>query len=490
MTAAESYDAIVIGSGAGGAASAYRLVEAGLRVLLLEKGQQLPTDGSTLDVARVVRDGAFLSREAWRDGAGGVLRPEEHFNVGGKTRWYGAALLRFGTNEFGADATLATEGWPFAPEALAPWYLEAERLLGVRTFDAEPGLASLLGGLRRADWCDEPLPMALKPEILWNPHEARHFDGFASVANLKGDAQSGFLARVAGATRLTLLVDAEVVALLGASDDRHRIAGVRLADGREFRARHVLLAAGALHSPRLLLRYLDGAGLAGTVARGAGRMLKLHHLTALVAISHRRQDDWLRKTRILTHAAYPHSSVQPLGFDGELIASLMPRAVPRPLARLLGAHAYGFFLQTEDGSHPDNRVYERAGRDGPERVCDYDPARTPHSDAEHRALTAGFRRALLGAGYLSFAQRIGPAGTAHACGTLRAGNDPERSVVDARGRVRGLTGLYVVDGSVLPRSGRVNPSLSIYAWALRVAHLLATPSTHESDLRSAQGVMA
>jgi choline dehydrogenase-like flavoprotein len=33
--------------------------------------------------------------------------------------------------------------------------------------------------------------------------------------------------------------------------------------------------------------------------------------------------------------------------------------------------------------------------------------------------------------------------------------------------------LYVVDGSVLPRSSRVNPSLTIYAWALRVADLLA-----------------
>jgi choline dehydrogenase-like flavoprotein len=36
-----------------------------------------------------------------------------------------------------------------------------------------------------------------------------------------------------------------------------------------------------------------------------------------------------------------------------------------------------------------------------------------------------------------------------------------------------MRGLYVVDGSVLPRSSRVNPSLSIYGWSLRVADLLA-----------------
>jgi choline dehydrogenase-like flavoprotein len=63
-------------------------------------------------------------------------------------------------------------------------------------------------------------------------------------------------------------------------------------------------------------------------------------------------------------------------------------------------------------------------------------------------------------------------GTAHACGTLIAGDDPANSVVDAIGRVHGMQGLYVVDGSILPRSSRVNPALTIYAWALRVADRL------------------
>jgi len=52
----------------------------------------------------------------------------------------------------------------------------------------------------------------------------------------------------------------------------------------------------------------------------------------------------------------PHSSIQPLGFDGALIATLIPSWVPRLIARQIGNRAYGFFLQTEDGSHTDNRV--------------------------------------------------------------------------------------------------------------------------------------
>ena len=74
---------------------------------------------------------------------------------------------------------------------------------------------------------------------------------------------------------------------------------------------------------------------------------------------------------------------------------------------------------------------------------------------------------------MSFTQRIGLKGTAHACGTLVCGQRDSHSVVDAHGRVHGMQGLYVVDGSVLPRSSRVNPSLTIYAWGLRVGDLVA-----------------
>src|SRR5207253_5315638 len=59
---------------------------------------------------------------------------------------------------------------------------------------------------------------------------------------------------------------------------------------------------------------------------------------------------------------------------------------------------------------------------------------------------------------------------------------PSESVVDERGRVHGMHGLYVVDGSVLPRSSRVNPSLTIYAWGLRVGDLVAKEFRREMAL--------
>jgi choline dehydrogenase-like flavoprotein len=175
---------------------------------------------------------------------------------------------------------------------------------------------------------------------------------------------------------------------------------------------------------------------------------------------------------VLTNERFPHSSVQPLGFDSELIASLVPKFVPGFLRRQIGRRAYGFFLQTEDGSDARNRIIEDPDGSAPP-VLDYDETRLADAAREHRAFTHAFQRALLRAGLVGLSRRIGLSGTAHACGSLICGRDAMDSVVDATGRVHGMNGLYVVDGSVLPRSSRVNPSLTIYAWALRAGDLAA-----------------
>jgi choline dehydrogenase-like flavoprotein len=478
------YDVIVIGSGAGGAAAAYRLVESGQRVLLLEKGEPLPRDGSTLDIRRVVHRGEFLAKEPWMDGAGRRLVPEEHFNVGGKTRWYGAALLRFAPAEFGEDRVRGYRAWPFPVEVLERYYDIAERLLGVRRLRPEPDLAGMLATLaRRAPrWRASPMPMALDQRITEDAHEARHFDGFASVRDLKHDAQLALLDPIADAPNFSLRSGAEVVALLAEAGNASRVIGVRTHDGQLHKANRVILAAGALHSPRILASYVRQHHLQDRVPGVAaiGANLKLHLLTAMVSLGARRMTDLIRKTALLTHEDFPHSSVQPLGFDAELIATLMPAFLPRGMTHALAERAYGFFLQTEDASVAANRVDE-VQQDGiSRRLLDYDAHRSPTALAEHRAFTRAFTRALLLTGRVSFSKRIGVQGTAHACGTLICGNDAGNSVVDSRGRVHGLEGVYVADGSVLPRVSRVNPSLTIYAWGLRVGDLIAEAARRES----------
>jgi choline dehydrogenase-like flavoprotein len=491
MTAVDAvnagYDVLIIGSGAGGCAAAYQLAKSRLRVAIVEKGAELPRDNSTLDVDKVIHQRAFRSRECWRDGRGREIVPEEYFNVGGKTKWYGAALLRFARHEFDADPAHQCLAWPLRYEELAPYYDLAEQLLGPRCFPVESDLGRILRRLAAVAprWYSEPLPLGLSPAILRNPREASHFDGFASVADLKSDAETSFLARIRQLSTVALFTGSPVVELVGDAGDAARISGVQLGDGRILRASAVLLAAGALHSPRLLQRYLARRSLGHRLPGHAqiGRNLKMHLLTAVVALSPTRKTDLLRKTALLLDGDLPHSSVQPLGFDGELIATLIPKFVPSAIARVIADRAYGFFLQTEDGSHPDNRVQD-ADSDMP--TLDYDASRTGAALAEHARLLRSFRWALAKTGLVALSQRIGVSGTAHVCGTLVSGTDPGQSVVDGDGRVHGLRGLWVVDGSVLPRSSRVNPSLTIYAWALRVAdRLLATGPARASE-RSTQ----
>ena len=62
----------------------------------------------------------------------------------------------------------------------------------------------------------------------------------------------------------------------------------------------------------------------------------------------------------------------------------------------------------------------------------------------------------------------------HAVGTVRMGKNPETSVLDEYCQFRGLDNFYVVDGSFMPTSAGLNPSLTISANALRVGeHIMS-----------------
>ncbi len=472
----EDFDVIIIGSGAGGAAAAYKLVKAGKRVLMLEKGNRLPRDASTLSTAIVFKEGRFFNKTEWQDGRGEPFTPTgEHYNLGGKTKWYGAALLRFSAHEFEADPSYQCLAWPFGLSELEPYYAEAERMLHVNHFKNEPELQSVIDRILSSDpsWRVEPLPLALKPEIVNDPQEAKHFDGFASVAGYKGDAEECFIKLIEDEPNFRLLLDTEVTSFLHADGSPATIEGVSCADGANFRAGIVILACGAMSSPRLLSDYLVATGLDRTLpgADWVGRNFRMHINSALVVFSAFRDTDVLRKTAIFFNHKHPHSTVQCLGWiDGELLATQLPAVTPEFITNAIGPRALGFFVTTEDGSSVDNRVVSnRGGRP----ILDYAFERIKPSRDEHKACIHDFERALLHAGFIGASQWTGLAGTAHAVGTLVTGSDPLSSVVDPHGKVHGMENLYVSDGSVLPRTSRVNPALTIYSWGLRLGERLA-----------------
>jgi choline dehydrogenase-like flavoprotein len=476
----DRYDVIIVGSGAGGSAVAYKMARAGRRVLLLEKGRHLPRDGSTLDTREVFKAGKFKNREPWLDGRGGHLVPDEHYNVGGKTKWYGAALLRFSAHEFAADPAHQCLAWPFGLDELEPYYDEAEQLMHVNHFDNEPELQLLIDRIVRngSGWRSEVLPLGLKREILQDEHEAKHFDGYASVAGHKADAERNLLRAIEHLPNFALLTKKKVIGLLHMPGRPEVVEGVVCRDGSYYVADQVVLAAGAMTSPRILQDHLSANGLDATLpcAATVGANFKLHLNSALVAFSPFAHHDILRKTAIFFNDRFPHTTVQCLGWlDGEILATQLPGALPRFVTNAIGARAFGFFVTTEDGSHPNNRIISGGGEDGIP-TADYSIERLPPAQAEHALAIADFTRCLLRAGLAGVDRYLGLAGSAHALGSMVTGTDPIASVVNPDGKVHGMENLYVGDGSVLPRSSRVNPALTIYAWGLRLGeHLAALP---------------
>lgn len=470
------YDVVIVGSGAGGAAAAYRLTQAGKRVLLLEKGDYLPRDGSTLEVKTVFAEGRFKNQVEWSDGEGKSFVPGEYYNVGGKTKWYGAALLRMSPHEFEADPDFQCRGWPIPYSELETYYADAEDLLHVNRFEHEPELARLIDTICSANegWQPDALPLGLKKEILDDPNEARHFDGFASACGYKSDAEWNLLSPISAADNFTLKSGAEVRGLLTSEDDPLAVRGVVCSDGQAFIADKVVLAAGAMSTPRLLQDFFKDSDAASSLpsAGNVGANFKLHLNSALLAFSPFQRHDVLRKTAIFFNERFPHSTVQCLGWmDGEILGAQLPSAVPKFVTRAAGERAVGFFVTTEDGSHTDNRILAE-GPDG-RPTLDYDLERIPDSAREHDEVVNAFRHTLLHAKMVGVDRYMGIAGSAHALGSTVAGNDPADSVVDENGKVHGMSNLYIADGGVLPRSSRVNPALTIYAWGLRLGdHLV------------------
>ena len=88
--------------------------------------------------------------------------------------------------------------------------------------------------------------MGLSGDILNDSTEAAHFDGFASVKSLKGEAETSILSKLNGRTNFTLLPNAEVEGLLRHPDSPATVVGVRLRNGA-----NVLRAAGVACGRRI-----------------------------------------------------------------------------------------------------------------------------------------------------------------------------------------------------------------------------------------------
>ena len=98
----QDYDVIIIGSGVGGSVTARRLAENGARVLILERGEVVPREPENWSVETVFFQKKYKAKDSWLDRNDRPFDPGMYYNVGGSTKFYGAALFRLRERDFEA----------------------------------------------------------------------------------------------------------------------------------------------------------------------------------------------------------------------------------------------------------------------------------------------------------------------------------------------------------------------------------------------------
>jgi choline dehydrogenase-like flavoprotein len=128
-----SYDVIIIGTGAGGGTLARHLAPSGKRILLVERGDWLMREPQNWDAADVFVDNRYISPDTWYDAGGAPFQPQVHYYVGGATKLYGAALYRFRKEDFSEIRHHGgiSPSWPISYEDMEPYYTKAEEMYAV-----------------------------------------------------------------------------------------------------------------------------------------------------------------------------------------------------------------------------------------------------------------------------------------------------------------------------------------------------------------------
>jgi len=490
------YDVVIVGSGFGGGTMAYALSRAGLNVLLVERGGWAHRDDTDWNGRAILLEGRYRGESPMAVDQRPDAAPVQSFPneaVGGNSIFFGGASLRLRAADFAR--------WPIAYRDLERHYSAAEQLLEVHgnagTDPIEPPRSSpypfapppltaparrIFAAAEKLGWHPFQIPVAINHAGAREPKCINCFtcDGFPCRIGAKNDVAQTALAK-ADPARLSILArtiatrlavrDGRVVALdVIDRDDGDRRLTVR---GKLF-----VIAAGALATPALMLR----SGLDRLDASDAiGRYL-MRHCNAMLgflfpfrtnpeAVNHKQVciDDFYESVRKTDGTAL--GVIQDMCMPPpDVVRALGPRGF-RWAAYLGAAHIQTLLCIAEDEAQPDNRVSLEASGAVDRWSQPIAAVRHRYTDGDVRRrdqLVAHARRVLRAAGGVAGKVRLIDS-FSHAVGTARFGLDPTASVLDRYCRFWALPNLFAVDGSFMPTSGGVNPSLTIAANALRVA---------------------
>ena len=518
-------DVIIVGSGVAGALIAVRLAEAGAKVVILEAGQR--TDRNTV-VARFRGGDAPYDSPDWAPQpttndldyyyvqSGAVKFGSDYERRVGGTTWHWLGNCpRLLPSDFEMKSRYGVGmDWPISYDDLEPWYVEAERELGVAGDGSQND-----GSPRTAPYPLPPLPLAsgdlmfrdaaatLGLELLATPQARNSVDGYQGRPQCCGNAtcipvcpiQAKYdatyhldLAERAGVQ----IMENAVVSQIVAGEDG-LITGVtyKSPDRSEttLSARIYVVAANGIETPKLLLMS-KGVGAPNGVSNSSdqvGRHLSDHpeaRVSAVVpwpyagsrgplqlsGIDSVREGDF-RSERAALRFQVSHSVGNPntvaatlinQGLSGAELFSRIGKVAPFQvrLASMLEQ-----LPDPENRVLPDEVLVDALGIPRPKLIYS-------HDDYTNRGWTVANQLhdqilAAVGATNIVHSDELG--GVGHLLGTVRMGDDPTTSVADSFGRTHDHANLFLAGSGLFPTSGTANPTLTLSALALRSASAMA-----------------
>jgi choline dehydrogenase-like flavoprotein len=497
-------DVVIIGSGAGGGVTAEILALSGLSIIIVEEGALKSSRDFKMREADAYP--ALYQESAARKTKDKGINILQGRTVGGSTtvNWTSSFrtppdTLKFWQQRYGLNT--------YGQEDLAPWFALMEERLHVGDWQAprnenndvlRRGAAKLgipTGFIRRnvngcwnLGYCGMGCPTNAKQSMLVSTIPSALDHGATLVTRARAE-------------RFVLKgerVEALECTLLDA-------AGIQ-PNGRQLRlrAKHYVLAGGAINSPALLLRSgaPDPSGL-------LGKRTFLHPTLISAALFPQRVEGYAGAPQTVYSDHFLHTQA----IDGALGYKLeAPPLHPVLLSTTMtgfGAqhadmmrqfpHLQAMLALLRDGFHPDSQGGQVALAAGGAPVLDY-PLNDPVWDGTRRALLtmaeiqfaagagavqvahetapryASWREAKQGIAALPYSTHLARVASAHVMGGCMMAGDA-RGVTGPDGRYHGLANLSVHDGSLFPTSIGANPQLSIYGITARLASSLAQSLT-------------